>query len=170
MMNRAVVVVGHGAPPSDAPPEWVPQLKRLESARRKRGGGPVDREEVDLDARLRAWPRTLENDPYHAGVERLATAVRAALPDLHVVVAYNEFCGPTLEEAVRELARKGVREVCVVPTMLTRGGVHSEIEIPEAIANVARDLDGITIRYAWPFDEAEVAALLVRVANAAFEH
>lgn len=156
----AVVLVGHGAPPADAPPDLVPRLKRLESERRRCGGAMSD-EEKELDARIRAWRRTPENDPYKSGIERLLGALRAALPDAEVVVAYNEFCAPSLEDAVRELAERGHRSITVVPTMLTRGGVHSEVEIPEVIEHLAHDLpEGTRVRYAWPFVESDVAALL----------
>lgn len=159
-VKEAVVLVGHGAPPSDAPPDLVPRLKRLESERRRRGGAMTD-EEKELDARVRGWPRTPENDPYKGGIERLLAALRAALPESEVVVAYNEFCAPSLEDAVRGLAARGFRSISVVPTMLTRGGVHSEVEIPEVLDELAHALpEGTRVRYAWPFAEADVAALL----------
>lgn len=159
--RRAVVLVGHGAPPADAPPDLVPRLKKLEGERRRRGGAMTEEERV-LDAKIRSWPRTPENDPYQVGIERLVRAMREALPELEVVVAYNEFCAPSLEDALVEVAERGAGEIVVVPTMLTRGGVHSEVEIPEAIAAAEQRLGGKSTRitYAWPFPEAEVAALL----------
>ncbi len=167
---RAVILVGHGAPPSDAPPELVSRLKRLEGERRRRGSPPPPPsvEERELDAKLRAWPRTAANDPYQGGIERLAIALRAALGGTDVVVAYNEFCAPSLEDAVRSVAARGTRRIVVVPSMLTRGGVHSEVEIPEALDAVRAELPaGVEVTYAWPFAEADVAALLAaRVALA----
>ena len=48
----------------------------------------------------------------------------------------------------------------VVPSMLTPGGVHAEVEIPETIAAMSRALPHLSIRYAWPFDLERVSALL----------
>lgn len=126
-------------------------------------------EEKELDARIRSWPRSAANDPYRLGVEKLAAAMREALPGLEVVIAYNELCAPSLEDALVEVASRGARHVVVVPTMLTRGGVHSEVEIPEAIAHVRAQLpEGTRVEYAWPFAEADVAALLASGVRAAF--
>jgi len=44
--------------------------------------------------------------------------------------------------------------------MLTPGGVHAEVEIPETIAAMSRALPHLSIRYAWPFDLERVSALL----------
>jgi sirohydrochlorin cobaltochelatase len=158
--RHAVVLVGHGAPPADAPPDLVPRLKRLEGERRRRGG-PMTEEELAVDTQLRQWPRTQGNDPYKTGIERLLGALQAALPDAEVVVAYNEFCAPSLDDAVLALAARGFHRISVVPTMLTRGGVHSEVEIPEVLAHLQAKLPtGARLTYAWPFAEADVAALL----------
>jgi sirohydrochlorin cobaltochelatase len=160
----ALVLVGHGAPPATAPRELVARWKALEGQRRARGG-PPSAEERELDARLRAWPRTPESDPYQAGLERLAAAARAELlaaaPSAELVVAYNEFCGPSLEEAVETLVKAGHDEVRVVPTMLTPGGVHSEVEIPETLAELGHRFPTVRFAYAWPFELRDVARLLV---------
>jgi len=50
--------------------------------------------------------------------------------------------------------------ITVVPSMLTPGGVHSEIEIPEALAALRTRFPDVELRYAWPFDAAAVADLL----------
>jgi sirohydrochlorin cobaltochelatase len=154
-----VVLVGHGAPPKDAPMELVQRLKALEGRRRATGAAAGD-EERALDERLRRWPRDERNDPYVGGIEALARALRARLPTARVLVAYNEFCAPSLREAVEAAVAEGARAITVVPSMLTRGGVHSEVEIPEEIAALRADRPGVSIRYAWPFDDDAVAALL----------
>jgi len=163
----ALVLVGHGAPATDTPRELVSRLKQLEGQRRARKLPPSE-EEIALDKKVREWPRTPENDPYRVGVELLASALRdavaaSALAIDRVLVAYNELCAPSLEDVVRALARDGVRRVVIVPTMLTRGGVHSEVEIPETIASLEAELPDLTIAFAWPFPEAEIAALLLQV-------
>ncbi len=155
----AVVLVGHGAVPADCPRDLVTRLKALEG-RRRATGGPMGDEEAALDARIRTWPRTSATDPYGAGLEALAASLRPLLGSARLVVAYNEFCAPTLEEAVAKLAATGARTVVVVPSMLTPGGVHSEIEIPETIERLRASHPTLALRYAWPFDLTAVARLL----------
>jgi sirohydrochlorin cobaltochelatase len=157
---RAIVVVGHGAPPSDVPRDLVTRLKALEG-RRRATGSPMSEEERTLDDQIRRWPRTPETDPYVGGVETLAAEVRRAAPGVEVVTAYNEFCAPSLEDAVTALVARGVREIDVVPTMFTQGGVHSEVEIPETLEALRAIHPEVVLRYAWPFDAAAVARLLV---------
>lgn len=160
-IDEAVVLVGHGVPASDCPRELVLRFKALEGRRRAAGEDPTE-EERALDRRLREWPRTDRTDPYRAGMERLAAALVPRLHGRRLVVAYNEFCAPSLEQAVRALAAAGVRVIRVVPSMITPGGVHSEVEIPETLAALSAALPGVSLRYAWPFDLDEVAGLLAR--------
>ena len=157
---KAVVLVGHGAAARDCPREWVRRLKALE-ARRRASGEPMSAEERELDTQVRRWPRTAQNDPYGAGLEALAAQVRRRLAGTLFAVAYNEFCAPTIEDAVDALVAAGAGEVLVVPSMLTPGGVHSEIEIPEVLAHLRARYPDLTLRYAWPFDLEQIAGMLV---------
>ena len=157
--QQAVVLVGHGGVPKDCPPELVRKLKQLESQRRAAGAGPSS-EEVELAARIRRWPRTPANDPYRSGLELLASHLRPRLNGALFAIAYNEFCAPTLEEAVGEVIAAGARRVTVVSTMVTPGGSHSEVEIPETIQHLRSRYPSVAIRYAWPFDLDLVAGML----------
>lgn len=153
------MLVGHGAVPKDYPRELVTRLKALEGQRRA-GGRPPSAEESELEARLRRWPRTAQTDPYRAGLEALAERVRPLLGGARLTVAYNEFCAPTVMEAAESLIAGGAREIVVVPSMLTPGGVHSELEIPEALDRLRQRNPGTEIRYAWPFDLGLIAGML----------
>ena len=156
---RGIILVGHGGIPADYPRERVTKLRTLE-ARRRATGGPPTAEEMELDRELRHWPRTPKTDPYRSGLEALASELKPFLNGERFAIAYNEFCAPTLQEAVRDLVVVGVKEIVVVPSMLTPGGSHSEIEIPEALERLRRDHRGVSIRYAWPFDLTSVAGML----------
>lgn len=162
---HVVILVGHGAPPLGYPRDRVARLKALEGKRRATGG-PMTEEEMALDREIRAIPRTPQNDPYSAGIEALGNALRPLLGDATLLIAYNELCGPSLEEALARAAAEGARAITVVPTMLTPGGVHSEVEIPETIEEAKARLPGVELRYAWPFDLTQVAALLAARARA----
>ena len=53
----AMVLVGHGTVPKDCPQELVTQLKGL-GARRRTAKYPRSDEEIELDNKIRHWPRT----------------------------------------------------------------------------------------------------------------
>lgn len=156
---QAVILVGHGGVPKDYPREDIRRLKQLEAQREARGGAPSD-EELALDRRVRTWPRSPANDPYQAGIEALAAALRRRLNGTPLVVAYNEFCAPSLEEAVAGLVAGGARAITVVPTMLTPGGSHSEIDIPRALEALRARHAGVALHYAWPVDMDLLAGML----------
>ncbi len=157
--QRGVILVGHGAIPKDYPRELVTKLKTLE-ARRRASGSESTAEEIDLDRRIRQWPRTSETDPYQAGFEALSTQLKPLLNGERFAIAYNEFCAPTVEDALEEMIQVGVTMITVVPSMLTPGGSHSEIEIPESLDRLRARFPRIDIRYAWPFDLSAVARML----------
>ncbi len=158
-MSDAVILVGHGGVPKDLPRDLVRRLKALEGQREARGEAPSD-EERELDERIRSWPRTAETDPYRAGIEGLAAALRQRLHGTRLVIAYNEFCAPSVEAAVDGLVADGVDRITVVPSMLTPGGSHSEIDIPNALEEARRRHPHVALRYAWPVDVARLAEML----------
>ena len=156
---RGVVLVGHGGIPKDCPHDLVTRLKRLEAQRRAAKTSPTQ-EEIELDRTIRRWPRTGQNDPYRTGLEAVASVFRAKLDGALFALAYNEFCAPTLEEAVEDLVAKGATNVTVMTTMLTPGGSHAEIEIPETLGRLRQQYPEVTLHYVWPYDLELVASLL----------
>ncbi len=159
MKDQGVILVGHGGLPKDCPQELVARFKRLEAGRRKKGL-PPSAEEIEADRAIRTWPRTQETDPYQAGLESLADHLRLYMNDTKLAVAYNEFCAPSLAEAAEDLIASGVNRIIVVTTMLTPGGSHSEVEIPEEVESLHLRFPDVQIRYAWPFDLNKVAVML----------
>jgi sirohydrochlorin cobaltochelatase len=157
--QKAVILVGHGGLPKDCPKEIVQQFKQLERER-KASGKPATAKEQELEKRIREWPRTPENDPYKAGLEQLAERLKPLLDGAPLVLAYNEFCAPTLEDAVADLATRGFSRITVVPSMLTPGGSHSEIEIPEILDSLRTRHPALEIQYAWPTDLDLLAGML----------
>ena len=192
--HTAVVLIGHGAPATDCPPDWVGELMSLEwrttrprhpgdSAHQSldagRGarardsaprastqdpgharGASLEARAAELDAKIRDWPRHAGNDPYKAGLERLADTLRPLLPTGLFAIGYNEFCRPSIAEAVDTVITHGARWVLVIPTMLTPGGIHSERDIPQALERVRWAHPDIHIDYLWPFNLDDVTALL----------
>ncbi len=166
-MKKAVLLVGHGGAPTDFPKEKLQRLKALEGQRLARKESKPAGEEAELDALVRGWPRTQKTDPYKYGLETLRDALAARLRGENVICAYNEFCGPSMEEALEHLAAQGFEDIRVVTTMFTRGGIHSECEIPHAVGVFSKKFPNLRIRYLWPFDLSLAADFLARHLEAA---
>ena len=150
-LTKALILVGHGGLPSDIPSEIVEKFMRIHKGRIKSGGSITD-QEIELDNTIRRWNRIAETDPYKFGLESLASSMKPFLPEHILQTAYNEFCFPTIDEAVGVLVEKNVSNISLVTTMITRGGSHSEIEIPEEIKALQLKYKETVIQYAWPFD------------------
>lgn len=157
--KRGVVLVGHGGIPKDCPQDLVTKLKRLE-AQRRAAKIPPTVEEIELDQKIRRWPRTAVTDPYQSGLEAVGAVLRPHLNGVLFALAYNEFCTPTLEEAVEDLAKQGATSIIVLTTMFTPGGSHSEVEIPEILDHLRPMYPTVELRYAWPFDLQLIAKAL----------
>ena len=158
-----IVLIGHGAPATDTPPQLIGELMGLEWRAGACPGGhhhaPGSRA-AELDAQIRNWPRRDSNDPYRKGLEQVAAALVPLLPTKRLAVGYNEFCRPTIAEAIEQVIAQGARRVLVIPSMLTPGGLHSEVDIPRALKDVQAAHPTVAIEYVWPFPAEDVAALL----------
>lgn len=159
-VKEAVILIGHGATAADTPRPLIAELKRLESERMARRERTLSPREAALDRQVREWPRTPDNDAYQAGVEEIARALAPKLDGRKLVAAYNEFCAPSVEDAIESLADEGFTRISLVSTMFTRGGRHAEREIPDIAAAAAKKHPGVTIEYAWPFDPDFLADFL----------
>jgi len=157
---EAIILVGHGGIPADCPGDLVSELKRLEGMRRARGIPEMSPREAELDKQVREWPRTPDSDPYGAGLEQVARRLRDRVAPRRLVVAYNEFCAPSVEDAIAKLVEEGSRRIVLTTTMFTPGGSHSEVEIPEIVEHARKVHPGVEIRYAWPFDLERAADFL----------
>lgn len=156
-----MVLAGHGVPATDCPPELVGEMMGLEWRSQGTCAPELQRRIGALDEKIRNWPRRPGNDPYLEGLERLAGVLRPMLPEeIRLEIGYNEFCAPSVFEAVARVVSEGARRVLVIPTMLTPGGVHSEKDIPRTLEAARRAHPGVRIDYVWPFDLKEVAGLL----------
>ena len=161
-MKPIIVLAMHGAPPQDYPREELNEFFGLHTRREHAGKlNPPNLEAryAELEANIRTWPRTPENDPFFAGSKALAESLQAASGNT-VLLGFNEFCAPNLEEVLDEAARSGTNLVVVITPMMTRGGEHSEVDIPRAVHAAETRNPGVAFRYIWPLDLNEVAAFL----------
>ena len=58
--------------------------------------------------------------------------------------------------------RRGATHITVTTTMVTPGGSHSEVEIPEILNHLRLRYPTVELRYAWPFDLQQVAQTLAQ--------
>lgn len=161
-MKNVVVLAMHGAPPSDFPRHEMAEFFSLRS-RLDHSAGPdrayLERRWIELENKMRLWPRTAQNDPYHAGAQELAARMREVM-GCPVIAAFGEFCAPSLDEALAQAAAEEPQRVIVATPMMTRGGEHSERDIPEAVDRARRRFPQISFIYAWPFESPEIAQFL----------
>jgi sirohydrochlorin cobaltochelatase len=152
----------HGAPPSDFPRQEVAELFALHG-RLEHAAGPertaMERRYDELHAKMRAWPRTAQNDRFWAASMEMAQALSQETGHT-VVVGFNEFCAPSLDEALDEAAIQGTERIVVLTPMMTRGGEHAEADIPTAIRRAKERHPQIHFAYAWPFPTDEIARFL----------
>jgi sirohydrochlorin cobaltochelatase len=88
-------------------------------------------------------------DPVGAAeTRRVADLVAESLPDTPVALGFLEVIGPTIADALAELATAGCREVVAAPLLLFEAG-HAKRDVPEAIAEPAA-ARGITVVRAGP--------------------
>ena len=162
MNNHKIIVLAmHGVPPADYPMRELAEFFALQarSEHGAAGGGPGNERYEELETRMRQWPRPEENDPYHAASYELARELSRAA-GCEVVVGFNEFCAPGLDQALDLAVASKAASVLVVTPMMTGGGEHSEKDIPSAIRRARERHPGKRIVYAWPFPVANVAAFL----------
>src|SRR5574338_637457 len=161
-MKKMIILAMHGAPPLDYPREELAEFFRLHSlmerARKDQNAATVERYEL-LDQKIRNWPRTPQNDPFFAGASALAEALHST-SGVDVLLAFNEFCAPSLESALELAAEETKGRVVVITPMVTPGGEHSEKDIPIAIRAAQQQYPQVEFRYVWPLDLGEVAKFL----------
>jgi sirohydrochlorin cobaltochelatase len=158
--KEAVVLIGHGGTASDTPKAMVGELKRLEGERQAKREAVMSPREAELDKIVREWPRTPATDAYKYGVEEIAAVLAPKLGGRKLVAAYNEFCAPSVEDAIDGLVKEGFMRINLISTMFTRGGIHAECEIPGIVIEAKKNHPGVVVEYAWPYDVEFIADFL----------
>jgi sirohydrochlorin cobaltochelatase len=161
-MKEIIVLIAHGSPPNDFPPRETAELfavhGRLTAASGAERAG-LEFRHHELDTKMRTWPRTPQNDPFWAASIELGQAL-ARTSGRDVLVAFNEFCAPGIDETLDRAVAEGATSILVTTPMLTPGGEHAEQDIPRALGEARTRHPGVSIRYIWPFPVERVAAFL----------
>ena len=160
-MNTIIVLVMHGAPPTDFPRPELSEFFVLYGRMKREGGhgALVNERYAALEEKIKKWPRTAANDPFYAASEELAAEL-GQVTGHQVIVGYNEFCAPDVATALELAVEGGAEQIIVVTPMMTRGGEHAEAEIPATVRVFQEDHPRIKTVYAWPYAKAEIALFL----------
>lgn len=161
-MKKAIVLVMHGMSPKDFPPAEKKEFMRLRGLAdpsRPNFDAAAKKQLEELEIKIRRWPRTAQNDPFFTASVKLAGELKK-MAGCDVLVGFNEFCDPTVEEAIEKAVRSGASEITVITPMLTPGGHHSEIEIPAVVRAAKSKHPAVAFHYAWPFPIEKIAAFL----------
>lgn len=157
-----IVLAMHGAPPKDFPGSELMEFFKLHMAL-EHGGDEfpqaMHHKHDEMDRKIRQWPRTDENDPFWEASHKLAKELSEVTGN-DVVVGFNEFCSPSIDDALENTVLSGANEVIVITPMMTPGGEHSEIDIPHSIEKAQERHPNVSFRYAWPFEPMAVASFL----------
>lgn len=164
--KTVIVLAMHGEPPQDFPRDEFARFFSLHARLKftEMRGAELEETYALLDAKIRNWPRTAENDPFHASSQEMARQL-SKVTGSEVIVGFNEFCAPTLGEALEEAVARKPEKIIVITPMMTPGGGHSEREIPAAIREAQDRHPDVPIRYAWPFNLSKVAQFLAEQIN-----
>ncbi len=161
-MKIVIILAMHGMPPSDFPQKETLDYFILHSRLENMPGPPppvMEQQYEELDNRMRNWPRTQDNDSYFYASNELAEEL-SSQTGYKVIVGFNEFCSPSLEEAFDAASKVGSEKIIVITPMMTRGGEHSEKDIPEAIERARKKFPNTQFSYVWPFNISKVATFL----------
>lgn len=160
-MNRIIILAMHGVPPNDFPKKELGEFFSLHMKKEVSGFLPLELQEKhdELDKRLRIWERTEKNDPYFVSSMRLASELKK-ITNCEVIVGFNEFCGPSVIDALENAINENAEKIQVITPMMTPGGEHSEKDIPEAIELIRKKYPKVKIEYVWPFSITDVAEFL----------
>lgn len=162
-MNDVVIVLAmHGMPPNDFPADEMAELFGLHARLAHAGESEraaLERRHAELENKMQMWPRTAKNDPFYAGSQELAACLSETTGH-QVIIGFNEFCAPNVDKALDDAVAQGAEKVFVVTPMLTQGGEHAEVDIPNAIRRARQRHPLTSVIYAWPFEVMDVAQFL----------
>ena len=158
----AIVIAMHGMPPKGFPQKDLREFFMLHGNIGTAPNSLSDTQRqryLQLHDKMRNWPRNQKNDPFHATSKELALLLKEELK-CPIHVGFNEFCAPTIDEAITSAATGDPANILIVTPMMTRGGEHAEVDIPAAINRARERFPNIHFTYCWPFDSHDIAHFL----------
>jgi sirohydrochlorin cobaltochelatase len=161
-MKTGIVIAMHGMPPKDFPSSDLREFFMLHGQHQSAPNSlscAAKQRYLRLHEAMRNWPRSPGNDPFYTAATELALLLKEEL-GCPIHVGFNEFCAPALDKAFESAAAQDPARILIVTPMMTRGGEHAEVDIPEAIDRARQRFPKIDFIYCWPFDYHDVAHFL----------
>ena len=158
--NKIIVLAMHGTPPNDFPKDEAAHFFRLH--RQVHSGEATEalkRRHDELEDKMRNWPRTSQNDPFFVESHNLGSQLKMET-GYEVIVGFNEFCAPSLDDAFDQAVEKGASSIIVVTAMMVGGGKHAEVDIPAAIKRAQIKYPRILFYYVWPYETTSLAQFM----------
>ena len=157
-----IVLAMHGSPPIDFPGEEMAFFYGIH-LKVEHAPDSVDVETKKLaeaiEEKMKCWPRTEENDPYYTSGMKIGENIQK-VTGIETFVGFNEFCNPSIQDALLEALERNPNEIYITTTMVTPGGEHQEVEIPEAINEIAVKYPDVKFVYVWPYNLLSVAEFI----------
>ena len=191
-MRTVIVLALRGAGPADFPQAEMGELLE-QHAQLEQAAGPgrawFERRPADLETCVRAGSRSAGNDPFHVVAHDLGDQL-SRVTGCEVVVGFDHFGVPSLEDALEQAAISAKQVFVITPTSpalpaqrtaglgglrakrgasVNRTSQFSKVELPRAIRSAqARHFD-TPIVYLWGFDVSDLAAFLAGPMERQFE-
>ena len=93
---------------------------------------------------------------------KMQNMVRAKKPGVPVELAFLELMQPSLDQAIADLAARGIINISVIPLFMAQGG-HLKEDLPLKLADIRERHPAISFRISPPIGEAE--AILDAIAD-----
>jgi len=94
--------------------------------------------------------------------QKIQGMVRDKMPGVVVELAFLELMQPTLDEAVANLAARGIKNIGVIPLFMAQGG-HLKEDLPRKLAEIRRQHPTVSFRISPPI--GEVHGILAAIAE-----
>jgi len=85
---------------------------------------------------------------------KMQSMVRAKKPGVPVELAFLELMQPSLDQAIADLAGRGIQHICVIPLFMAQGG-HLKEDLPLKLAEIRKHHPAISFRISQPIGEVE---------------
>ena len=93
---------------------------------------------------------------------KMQSMVREKKPGVPVELAFLELMQPSLDQAVADLAARGIMNICVIPLFMAQGG-HLKEDLPFKLTEIRRRHPAVSFRISPPIGEAQ--AILAAIAD-----
>ncbi len=93
---------------------------------------------------------------------KMQSMVREKKPGVPVELAFLELMQPSLDEAIADLAARGIKNISVIPLFMAQGG-HLKQDLPLKLAEIRKHHPAISFKISQPI--GEVKGILSAIAN-----